>query len=473
MRISLRFLLFFFLLVAIIGYFILNIFVQEIKPGIRQATEDTLVDTANVLATLAAEDIHSPDELRTRFSQAFLRLNNTPINARIGTILKNHTAYRVYITDDKGFVIFDSANIALGQDYSRWNDVYRTLRGKYGARSTQMDPEDPLSTVMYVAAPIKVDQQIAGVLTVAKPNREMATVIQAGEERIRAAGIILVSIALFLGLIFIWWINHSLKRIERYATDVAAGKKVRPPELKTPELNTLAQALKNMRAKLDGKAYIEQYIHALTHELKSPLAAIQGATEILRENPDLQTQQYFLNNIAQQNLRMQQLVERMLQQAKVESMTEIALTEVDLIPLIRNVLEKKAPQLKTITLSFDTTLSEAPVQADSLLLEQAISNLLDNAIDFTPAKGQIKVTLAAQAEGFSLDITDTGTGIPDYALPYVFDRFYSLPRPDKAKSTGLGLSFVREVALLHQGSITLKNSETGVTATLFIPKTIQ
>ena len=111
------------------------------------------------------------------------------------------------------------------------------------------------------------------------------------------------------------------------------------------------------------------------------------------------------------------------------------------------------------------------VPGERFLLAQAVSNLVQNALEFSPADGVVTVELAAAASGIRLTVTDGGPGIPGYALERVFDRFYSLPRPDTGrKSSGLGLSIVREIARLHGGEVELANrSEGGARATLSLP----
>lgn len=282
MKIGLRLLLGYFLIVAVAGYFVLSIFVQEVKPGVRRATEGTLVDTANLLAQIARQDMQRGDAAHGQLAQAFTQLNQRPIGANISGIRKDRSEYHVYLTDARGKVIFDSAGRAQGQDYSRWNDVYRTLRGQYGARSTRSDPQDENSSVMYVAAPVIEQGRIIGVLTVGKPNSTMAPVIKRSERRILWAGALLLGIALLIGAAFVWWINRSIGRLVRYADGVAQGENAPLPKVGGRELTQLAQALESMRLKLEGKAYIEQYAHTLTHELKSPLAAIRGRRNCCR-----------------------------------------------------------------------------------------------------------------------------------------------------------------------------------------------
>jgi two-component system sensor histidine kinase CreC len=108
------------------------------------------------------------------------------------------------------------------------------------------------------------------------------------------------------------------------------------------------------------------------------------------------------------------------------------------------------------------------VTGERFLLTQAIGNLLQNALEFTPVGGSITLSLRASSDGALVTVDDTGPGLPDFALPRLFERFYSLPRPDTgAKSTGLGLSFVREVAHLHGGEISLENRPAGGTRATF------
>lgn len=134
MRIGMRLLLGYFLIVAIAAWFVLSIFVQEVKPGVRRATEGTLIDTATLLAEIGRDDLLSGHAQQGKLAQAFSQLHQRPFRANIGGIHKVRNEYHVYMTDAQGRVVFDSAGLAVGQDYSRWNDVWLTLRGEYGAQ---------------------------------------------------------------------------------------------------------------------------------------------------------------------------------------------------------------------------------------------------------------------------------------------------------------------------------------------------
>lgn len=461
MRIGMRLLLGYFLIVAVAAWFVLSIFVQEIKPGVRRATEGTLIDTATLLAALARDDLLSADPAHGRLAQAFSQLNNQPFRASISGIHKVRNEYHVYMTDAQGRVVFDSAGRALGKDYSRWNDVWLTLRGQYGARSTQQDPQDPQSTVMYVAAPIRDQGRIIGVLSVGKPNAAMTPVIQRSEWRMLWAAGALLGIALLIGGGMTAWINRSIGKLVRYADSVTDEQPVPLPTSGSSELRKLAQALESMRLKLEGKNAIEQYVYALTHELKSPLAAIRGAAEILREGPPPDVVSRFTDTILTQNARMQALVETLLRQARLENRQAIRLTPVAVDELFARLRESRSVQLAARNITLNIIPSSLQVAADAELLEQALGNLLDNAIDFTPPGGAISLGAIQQDDRILLQVTDTGSGIPDYALPRIFERFYSLPRDNGHKSSGLGLAFVSEVARLHQGTVALHNRAQG------------
>jgi two-component system sensor histidine kinase CreC len=115
---------------------------------------------------------------------------------------------------------------------------------------------------------------------------------------------------------------------------------------------------------------------------------------------------------------------------------------------------------------------EAWVDGDAFLLRRALSNLLDNALDFSPAGGTVELALAGRPRSVDITVRDHGPGVPEYAYEKVFEKFYSLARPhSQKKSTGLGLSFVKEIADLHDGRVSLRNAEGGgAVATLSLPK---
>ena len=116
---------------------------------------------------------------------------------------------------------------------------------------------------------------------------------------------------------------------------------------------------------------------------------------------------------------------------------------------------------------------DASVEGEAFLLRRALANLIDNALDFSPANAKVTLRLLVNPRSVDVSVRDHGPGIPDYAEDKVFEKFYSLARPhSRKKSTGLGLPFVKEIAELHHGRVTLKNAPEGggAVATLSLPR---
>lgn len=471
MSLNLRIFLANFSILGVATYLLLNVFISELRPGMRQTTEDTLVDTANLLAEVVSEEFqqgafHQQSPLQDHsFARSIDRFLARSYRAKIFSVDKESSQLRIYITDDQGRVIYDSTGKDLGADYSQWNDVYLTLRGQYGARSTKLDPTNEMSTVMHVAAPILKDGQIIGSLTVAKPNQTVQPFIDLAQLKIKTTSFWLIVISIVIGAVFSFGLTRSIRKLVDYADSIANGRKVPVPKVGEVELTKLADAIENMREQLEGKAYVENYVHALTHELKSPVSAIKGAAELLSPTMKDSDFERFQSNILDETDRIDVLINRLLALASLEKRGTLENTEPVFLPsLVEAVVESKRVALESKDVTVDFTVDAARddagvVEGDEFLLSQVIDNLLQNALEFSPHQSVINIRIAILSDGSCrLQIIDQGPGIPDYALPRIFERFYSLNRPDThKKSTGLGLCFVKEIVELHHGHVVLEN----------------
>lgn len=475
MRLGLRLFLGFFLIVGLAAFFVMRVFVNEVKPGVRQAMESTLVDAANVLAVMAADDLKSGRIADGRFVRDLALAQRRELNATIWQFPKRRIDYRISIADARGIVVYDSTGRDLGRDNSRWNDVYRTLRGEYGARSSPATPGDEEHTVMHVAAPIRDGDELIGVLTLSQPNETFEPFIAASQRNIMRRGGWLIGLSALIGLLMTWWLMRGINRLNRYAQAVSAGERVPPLPSRRDEIGDLGRAVETMRRKLEGKAYVEQYVQSLTHEMKSPLAAIRGAAELLQESLPEEDRKRFAHNIQTQEQRLTETIDKLLALAEVEQHGWLQKLEpVNVASLLTESGEDVSAKLAAsgLALSVDVQDQQATVQGDPYLLRQAVSNLLDNAIAFSPAGGKISLSSSTVGRHIEIMIADEGPGIPDYARDRVFERFYSLARPSTGlRSSGLGLPFVREVARLHGGEAELASLEgRGALAKLRLPK---
>jgi len=473
MSLGIRIFLVYALFIGLTSYFVLSTVMEEIRPGVRQSTEETLVDTANLMAEILRDDFKAGTLNENRWPQLLEAYGERQPAASIWGLPKNQVNHRIYVTDDQGKVVLDSSGVAVGQDYSRWNDVYLTLRGQYGARSSRAVADDPNSSVMHVGAPIRDKGKIIGVVTVAKPNSSLQPYVDRTERRLVWYGIGLIGLGLLFGALLSWWLSAALRRLTAYAQAVSEGRRAALPHYRGGELEQLATAVEHMRTQLEGKAYVERYVHTLTHELKSPLAAIRGAAELLQGEMPVEQQQRFVGNIGSESARMQQLIERLLDLAQVEQRQGLEeRVEVPLADLVDELLQSQSARIERKQLRVEQRIDrELTLVGEPFLLRQAIGNLLENALDFTPAQGVLRFfakQLGAQVE-FSL--FNQAEAIPEYALARLCERFYSLPRPDSGrKSTGLGLNFVEEVVQLHGGRMHIGNIPDGVQVTLHLPR---
>lgn len=469
---GLRLFFLYFVLVGMTAYTVSTTVIQELKPTVRQTTEETLVDMANLLAVLAEEDVANGQISESRFSKLLTAYGLREPEARIWEIGKKAINHRIYITDKNGIVIADSWQQDVGEDYSRWNDVYLTLRGQYGARSTAEDPDDPLSTVMHVAAPIYHKGEIIGSVTVAKSNRSVQPFIDLSKRNVLFWMVWMSGLVLLAGALFAWRIHSALNKLENYAVKMGQGEKVTKPIFRVfYEYGTLSDALENMRNQLDGKQYVEEYVQTLTHELKSPLSAIKGASEILQMPLSGEKVARFATNIERESDRMQSLIDKLLELARLEKQPHLDKQEsINIKVMLDEIVSASDARLNAKGVACEASISSdfEPV-GDSFMFQQALFNLMDNALDFVECNGLILWQYSQSDEQVALSIFNAGPPIPDYAMPRLTERFYSLARQNGVKSTGLGLNFVEQVVKLHKGSLLIENVEQGVKVTLSFP----
>jgi two-component system sensor histidine kinase CreC len=461
-------------IVALIGTAMLAfvyIAADEISPRYREAQEEIMVDFAETLAALVTRTSVEVDDKgvvnisTNKLAAAYRELSRRKLDAQIYALRKTQVDTRIYVTDKKGNVIFDSdSDRDEGENYNKWRDVRLTLQGKYGARTSTMEAIYLEGSTMYVARPITYAGEIVGVLAIGKPTKNLDTFIADLSESLWITGGILAAIFALIGFVTYRSFTQPLAKIQQYAADISRGVESIKPNVGNNEIGAVEEALEEMRRSLDGKQYIEGYVQSLTHELKAPLAGIQGAAELLREDLATDKRALFLNNIYDQTIRLHDLVERLLLLAKLEN-TEVlsGVTIIDTSAFLTDVLKAYEDYASNSEICIKLNISSPlpSLKGDRFLLNKAVGNLLKNAIEHAYKKTEI--TLSAQVENKLLDIkvVNLGKPIPDYAFDKLFDRFYSLPNQKGQKGSGIGLNFAKEVVKLHNGQIKLNRSHDG------------
>ena len=448
-----------------VGFAVLMAFILwEVRPRYVESMRRSLNDSAGLLSVLLEARLeHSngaslSDSVAVAWKDEFAAMQRTA-----GTL-------RVYVTDRAGHVVFDSAGGRdVGRDYTRRAE----MRSYFKSDDESADSASVVDGELRVTAPVRVRGELIGVVGVGRPLRSVQSFIATARWRLVAGGLAIAAIMVVAG----WWVSsrvaQSLERLTAYVQAVRDGRAVVPPASRATEIAALARAFEEMRTALEGKAYVERYTQTLAHEIKAPLSAIRGAAELLDENLPRAERAKFLANLRTESARIQQIVDRLLQLATLEARHgRLALAEVDLRALGQEVFTGAlgTAAARKIVLAFPAGPTPR-IRGEKFLLVQAVANLLQNALEFTPAGGAVTLFVGVEAGRAVVTVDDSGPGIPDFALPRLFERFYSLPRPDTGhKSTGLGLSIVREVALLHGGEVRVTNRpEGGARAELRLP----
>ena len=283
-------------------------------------------------------------------------------------------------------------------------------------------------------------------------------------------GAIALLVSLILAFALSRWVADPLQQLVTAARDYPSDA-MKPVESHGPrEVQDLTRAFNSMivRVKSIQKSQ-RDFVANVSHELKTPLTSVQGfAQAILDDTADTpearkQAAQIIYNEAG----RMHRMALDLLDLARLEAGTaDLKMSVVDVGALLRGVVEKFTPQAQKAEVNLHVNVPEnlSTLTGDGDRLAQVLTNLVDNALKFTPASGQ--VTLSAKIVGIEMElsVTDTGRGVPNEALPRLFDRFYQVDSSRAGGETaavrrgaGLGLAIVQEIVQAHGGKIGVRS----------------
>ena len=220
-----------------------------------------------------------------------------------------------------------------------------------------------------------------------------------------------------------------------------------------------------------------QFISTVSHELRTPLASIKEGVSIILDGVlgEINSKQRNFLNIAKRNAdRLARLINDVLDFQKLEAGKMGLNIQLNSIKeVIEDVHKAMSPSAENkgvaLNLQLEDNLPNASFDSDKII--QVLTNLISNAIKFTPEKGRIYVNVRHKNEELILSVKDTGMGIPKEALPKIFERFYRVQRPGKQiQGTGLGLAIVNKIVMMHDGRIEAESEvDKGTTFTVSLP----
>lgn len=387
------------------------------------------------------------------------------------------TRGRLTLIAGDGRVLSDSdASTGRMENHRGRPEVEAALQGRTGSarrKSTTMGVD-----FLYVAVPVP-----EGALRLAVPLAEIQEQVNSIRRRMLASTALAFVPAILLALLFARNIARRLGRIIDYAAHLARGNfDARLPQRAADELGLLENKLTETGGKLQGMIQELEREHAelekvervrkdfvinVSHELRTPLASIQGYTETLLDGAidDPQHNVRFLQIIRQNAERLANLTADLLTLSRVElKQQKFSFASFDAGHLLLDTVESMTPLAakKNITLSLNVPDTKLEAFCDAEAVNQVVTNLIDNALKYTPEHGEITVGARPGAVPKTVEIwvRDTGIGIPEDELPRLFERFY---RVDKARSrelggTGLGLSIVKHLVRAQGGEVRVEST---------------
>jgi signal transduction histidine kinase len=292
------------------------------------------------------------------------------------------------------------------------------------------------------------------------------------------SGVVALIISLLLAFWLARWIGDPLQKVVVASQGMPAEEAIAILPHGPHEVKELTRAFNEMNQRVHtSQASQRDFVSNVSHELKTPLTSVQGFAQAILDGTAAtpKSQRQAAQVIYDESARMHRMVLDLLDLARMDAGTfDLQLGEVDIPLLLGGIVEKFTPQARLARLHIRLESAPLPpVLGDGDRLAQVFTNLLDNAIQFTPAGGSITLRTEQTTNGIRVDVTDSGVGMPPEVLPKIFDRFF---QADPSRSggrkhgSGLGLAIVSEIVQTHGGRITVRSEPgTGSTFTVSLP----
>lgn len=403
------------------------------------------------------------EEASDRYANSIDSLDAQQLN--LFELLATVTEQEIVIVDTEGRVVANSGipSLSVGenvrsQDFGM-TEINSAVRNEY---------YDNISNSRYlrVGKPILSEGELIGGIFVLASVEGLYQSLDLVKRAIILAGVGAIFLAIGFTFILSRNLSNPLLEMEKATRKIAAGDlKTRVLHGSKDEIGSLAAAINDLAIELHRyRSNRREFLANISHELQTPITYLEGYTSALRNHlyETEEEKEQYLQIIQLEAGRMSKLVTDLFELSKMED-GKIALVfeEVDLVEVVENALLKTRMkvQAKGLQLEFNPPYDFPSIKADGLRMEQIISNLIENAIQYTTESGFIKVKLSRDSATIRICIEDTGIGIPQEDIPFLFERFYRVEksRAREFGGTGLGLAIVKQLVELQGGTITVKS----------------
>ena len=419
------------------------------------------------------ENLLRSGNLAGQFVSAYLQEEADPV--RLSWLAENfgrQSRARVIFVNKKMVVLGDSVRVGglLGQLLDR-EEIEAALTGESG--STIQYSELSRQKVMQVALPIYADDETVGAVFLSASLQEISK-IMADIRRFLLLTTLFTAVVTAVGAVILARrFSGPLELLSEAAGSMAEGRLDQQIKVQSAdEIGRLARRFNHMAEQLNYHTKnLRKFVANVAHEVRTPLASLSLIIKSLKDyQMEPEQQQEFIDDLDREMDRLIALVQDLLDLTTLEG-GEARFEPVDLGGMIGNLSQQVAHRFERqdIRLLTDLPVGEVFVSGSALQLRQVLQNLLDNALKSTAPGGWVKLSLGLEEKAAVIKIEDTGCGIPEKDLPFIFERFY---RIDQARSreeggTGLGLAIVRETVEAHRGKVSVE-SEEGKGSTFYV-----
>ena len=445
-----------FSLVVLLSVLILNFFVGlKLKNYFEVKTTERLRSNAILIGDILRDDI--------------VARNREAIQEKTAELARR-LEVRITIIGSDGRVLADTTqDPGEMDDHSGRLEMERAMQGGTGQSTRYSDTLH--YNMKYVAVAVESGGLVKGFVRLALSLEDLEEQIQVIYRTVLIGGLVAFVCVLVIGGIIASSIIAPITEMTEVAQAISRGDFSKKLKVKsTDELGVLAQSMNSMadelRQTIDDLRRMDKvrtdFVANVSHELKTPLTSIRGFIETLEDGAleDKENARRFLAIIKKHANALANITDDLLRLSELESIeARVEKSPFDLRALVEEVASGFTQAMKEKDQEFVKSFKgdDFTVEADRQRIEQVMVNLVDNAINYSPAGSRIRVAVELADGEFKISVEDNGPGIPREHLPRVFERFYSV---DKARSrevggTGLGLSIVKHTVLMHKGEISM------------------
>lgn len=420
-----------------------------------------LLSQANVISGQAASsNFFSDEESRKELEEVILETGQ-------------NNNFRVLVLDSACMVIYDTGYEEVGKTFLL-PEIIEALENKDTARVQEN------GTVYAAASIVGTGNSVDGVVLISDAVTDIQAKISDIAQKAYLMVGVMVLIVFLLMVVVSQVFTEPVKSVIRVVQKMSEGHFEQRAIVRTKihnEVVDLAIACNQMADQLEKvESSRQQFVSNVSHELKTPLSSVKVLSESILLQEDVPKEMYveFLHDINSEVDRMTAIINDLLILVKLDQ-KEVPLNfrETDLKEMMTGIMKRLQPlaDTKEITLQWEQ-LKEVTAEVDEMKLSLAVSNLIDNAIKYTPEQGGVKVTLDSDHQHAFISVSDTGIGIPETEVGRIFERFYRVDktRDRETGGTGLGLSITHATVMMHNGSIKVNSREDeGTTVLLRVP----